>query len=119
MTWTYRQSTGELSQSGTSIGHGYAGTGKGRNNPTMQHVKRTGPLPRGIYTIGEAYKHPHLGPLCMNLEPDAGNQMFGRSLFRIHGDNAAGDASLGCIVMGPSIRKLIAKSPDRKLVVVE
>lgn len=117
--WKYSQSTGELSQSGTSVGHGYAGTGKGRNNPAMQHVKRTGPLPRGFYTIGEAYKHPHLGPVCMNLEPDKANEMFGRDLFRIHGDSADGDASLGCIVMGPSIRKLVAKSSDKRLQVVK
>ena len=117
--WTYRQSTGELSQSVTHVGNGYAGTGAGRNNPAMQHVKRTGPIPRGIYAIGPAYKHPHLGPICMNLEPDPVNEMFGRDAFRMHGDNPAGDASLGCIVMGPSIRKLVSVSKDRKLQVVE
>lgn len=116
--WQYSQSTGGLSRDGKSIGIGYAGTGKGRNNPAMQDVKKTGPLPRGMYTIGKAYSHPHLGPCTMNLEPDASNEMFGRSLFRIHGDNTAHDASEGCIVMGPSVRNAISVSPDKQLEVI-
>lgn len=117
--WTYHQRTGDLHHDGKLIATGYAGTGKGRNNPDMQNVRATGPLPRGFYTIGPAYKHAHLGPCTMNLEPDAGNEMFGRSLFRIHGNNKENDASLGCIIMGPTIRDSINKSADKRLQVVE
>lgn len=116
--WSYSQSTGNLSHDGEQIGAGYSGADSGRNNPDMQHVQQEGPIPRGLYTIGKAYVHPHLGPCVMNLEPDAGNEMFGRSLFRIHGDNAAHDASEGCIVMGPSVRNAISVSSDRRLEVL-
>jgi hypothetical protein len=54
----------------------------------------------------------------MNLDPVDGTNTFGRSLFRIHGDNARHDASEGCIILGPSIRKLIAASGDHDLEVM-
>jgi hypothetical protein len=117
--WIYHQRSGQLHHGGNLIGTGYAGTGKGRNNPAMQHVKATGPLPRGIYNIGPAYHHPKLGPICMNLEPDVSNEMHGRSLFRIHGNNKVNDASLGCVIQGPAVRKLINASADKILQVVE
>ena len=117
--WVYSQRTGELHHNGKLMGTGYAGTGKGRNNPDMQHVRAIGPLPRGFYTIGKAYKHPKLGPICMNLEPDTTNEMFGRSLFRIHGNNKENDASLGCIIQNPTVRNLIDLSGDKRLQVVE
>ena len=119
MTWVYSQSTGELRHGGNLIGIGYAGRGIGRNEPDNQHLPATGPIPRGFYTIGKAYKHAKLGPVCMNLEPDKENKMFGRSLFRIHGNNLKNDASLGCIIMGPAIRRLVAFSNDRRLEVVK
>lgn len=119
MTWKYSQSTGKLYRDDILVGVGYAGTGAGRNNPEMQNVVKTGPLPRGWYTIGKAYQHPKLGPVVMNLEPDQSNKMYGRSLFRIHGDNPKNDASEGCIVMGPVIRKIISSGTDCRLQVTE
>jgi hypothetical protein len=117
MTWTYSQTTGELTHNGTFQGTGYSGTGDGRNNPDMQNVQAVGPLPQGTYTIGGAYQHPHLGPCVMNLDPKEGTETFGRSLFRIHGDNAAHNASHGCVILGPAIRHAIADSDDNNLVV--
>lgn len=117
--WTYSQRTGKLHRNGLLIGEGYAGTGPGRNNPDMQDVPRVGPLPRGVYKIGPAYHHPKLGPICMNLDPLPGTEMYGRSLFRIHGNNKANDASLGCIIQGPAVRKVLASSNDRELTVTE
>lgn len=48
----------------------------------------------------------------MNLDPDDGNEMFGRSLFRMHGDNAAMNhtASDGCIIMGLAVRLEVAEA---------
>lgn len=118
--WTYKQKTGELyAPDGELIGIGYAGNGGGKNNPAMQGVSLIGPLPRGLYTIGPAYKHIRLGPITMNLEPDRDNQMFDRSLFRIHGDNTKHDASEGCIVQSNSVRLAISLSRDRQLQVIE
>jgi len=98
----------------------YAGNGEGLNNPDAQDQVRVGPLPVGTYTIGQAFTHPRLGRMTMRLEPDPSNEMFGRSAFRMHGDNSHADhtASEGCIVAGPATRAHVAASSDRVLVVV-
>ncbi|MDC9595678.1 hypothetical protein [Xenorhabdus anantnagensis] len=45
--------------------------------------------------------------------------MYGRNLFRIHGDSREnpGKASEGCIIVGPNARREIIHSVDRELVV--
>lgn len=120
MTWRYEQSTGNLTHAGAAAGHGYAGRGDHKNIPASQSVHGEGPLPQGWYSIGPAFKHPHLGPLSMPLAADPGNTMFGRSGFYIHGDSIAtpGWASHGCIVMPHDVRERIAESKDRRLQVV-
>jgi hypothetical protein len=81
-----------------------------RNNPVEQEIRFLGPLPQGQYTISPAHTVPHLGPIVMALTPAPTNQMYGRSGFFIHGDNAEQNftASDGCIVCGPQIRQQIA-----------
>ena len=123
MTWLWVQKTGQMFHNGDLLGTGYAGRYGGKNNPAMQDIKMTGPLPCGIYRIGDAYTHPHLGPLAMNLTPDAANQMFGRDSFRIHADSVdnPGMASEGCIVLNHGYRQAIADAVaqgDRALEVV-
>jgi hypothetical protein len=116
--FTYNSKTGEFSQDGNYICTGYSGTGEGRNNPDMESVMNVGPIPRGEYTIGEAHSEPVLGPVVMNLDPKEGSNVFGRSLFRIHGDNATHDASHGCVILPRVARELVARSPDKVLQVV-
>jgi hypothetical protein len=118
--WIYSQSTGYLYDAAMNLvaTGGYAGTGPGRNNPDMQNVKNTGPLPVGLYRIENPLTHPKLGPVSLPLTPDAGNVMHGRSAFYIHGDNKTNDASEGCIILPRPIRDKISKSKDRWLVVV-
>ncbi len=53
----------------------------------------------------------------MNLDP-VGHDALGRTDFRIHGDNVNHDASHGCIILGPLIRRAIADSADKVLEVV-
>lgn len=118
MTWTYHQKSAELLHDGAFEGTGYSGTLSGRNNPDAQEIPNIGPIPRGVYRIGQAYDHPQLGPCVMNLDPQAGTDTFGRDLFRIHGDNARHDASHGCIILGPAIRRGIAATDDLELVVM-
>jgi hypothetical protein len=115
--WTFSQRTGVLARDGERVGVGYSGTGRGRNNPDAQALADIGPILQGVYTIGAPYDHPHLGPCVMNLEPAPDTQTFGRSLFRIHGDNAQHDASHGCIILGPTLRHQISASSDRALTV--
>lgn len=113
--YTYVQRTGWFyTPDGERMSKGYAGNGAGLNNPDMQFVVRVGPLPVGDYTIKPPYKHQRLGPLTMNLEPDAGNKMRGRAAFRIHGDNSKGDksASQGCIILLRVARRYIADHLD-------
>lgn len=105
------EAIGETGMYGTLLGVGYAGRndGIGRNNPEMQGVSNTGPLPQGAYTIGASETHPHLGVLSMPLTPESGNQMFNRGDFWIHGDNAEHNASHGCIVQAHVVRSVIAE----------
>jgi hypothetical protein len=118
MTWAYKQSNGLLTNDGVFEGTGYSGTGDGRNNPAMQNIPNVGPIPQGSYTIGPAYDDENgLGPCVMHLDPIQGTETFGRSLFRIHGNNVNNDASHGCVILGPAIRHLIAASDDRTLLV--
>ena len=116
--WTYSQTSGEILHDGEFVGTGYSGTQGGRNNPDAQNVQNVGPIPRGLYTIGDRYDDPHLGPCVMHVDPMPGTQTFGRSEFRIHGNNIDNDASKGCLVAGPSIRILIAASDDKQLTVL-
>lgn len=113
--WTYDIQTGTIAHNGLRIGTGYSGFGEARNDVSAVRDKGAGPIPPGRYHIGPEYTHAHLGPITMNLDPYPENEMFGRSLFRIHGDNAGHDASHGCIVLPPACRRAIAASADRVL----
>ena len=120
--WTYRIASRNLLNNGALIGRGYSGFNNCANDPTKVREKAKGPIPPGKYRIGPAYKHANLGPVVMNLDPLPGTEMYGRSLFRIHGDNstpAPFDGSFGCIVLARPIRELINKSQDRILEVTE
>ncbi|QJC55795.1 Protein RhsD [Polaromonas vacuolata] len=123
LDWVYSQSTGQTTHvdsngNSANVGTGYAGTSNGRNNPAMQNVSNVGPLPRGTYDIGAGHYSSNTGPNTMNLTPKPGTDTLGRDLFRIHGNNAANDASHGCVILGPNIRNQINNSADRVLRVV-
>lgn len=120
--FTYKISDGVLFRSdGSPIGTGYSGHGPGVNNIAFEQVHDVGPIPRGLYTIGEPISPPdHLGPVAMPLTPDSDTDTFGRSAFFIHGDNQAGDrsASHGCIIIGPLSRAIVNAASDRRLTVI-
>lgn len=119
--YTFSQKSGVLRRSGLFVWAGWAGQGSGKNNPEMQSVPDIGPLPRGLYLIGRAYTHPHLGPVVMNLTPDAANTMFSRSAFRIHGAAYKNPelSSHGCIILPRDVRIRIDMDTDRLLEVTE
>jgi hypothetical protein len=121
MPWTYNQSTGELRRNGQLVGTGYAGAGTtaatGRNNPAMENVANAGPIPAGEWDIGTAFNSNNTGPNVVPLTP-VGHNAHGRTAFQIHGNNAANNASQGCIVMGPTIRQQVIDSGDTILRVV-
>ena len=118
--WTYLQSTGELLHDDKHVAFGYSGApGAAKNNPSMQNVHNTGPIPRGIYEIGEPEDTQAHGPFVLPLTPHADNQMFGRAGFLIHGDSIQhpGTASQGCIILARLFRLRIAQSGDQHLLV--
>lgn len=117
MSWLYGQADGKLIRNGQLAGVGYSGLGAGKNNPTMQSVKGVGPIPQGVYRIGDPFDSEEHGPFALPLAPDAANQMFGRAGFLIHGDSIEhpGAASEGCIILPRLVREAIAASGDRGL----
>jgi len=117
MSFHYFQATGIFTSPTCQSWVGYSGHAEGRNNPAMEAVQGIGPIPKGTYKIGPAYDHPTLGPCTMNLDPIEGTNTFGRSLFRMHGNNKTNDASHGCIIAGPDARKVVSKSSDKILIV--
>lgn len=119
--WTFQQSTGRIiTPEGFHTANGWAGQREGKNNPAAQDRVGIGPLPRGEYTILAPHDSPHTGPFTMDLTPDPTNEMFGRSLFRIHGAAKVNPelSSEGCIVAPHSTRQEIWMSGDRRLRVV-
>ena len=124
--FTYEQATGRLLDStGKLLATGYAGGNcgnnpEGKNNPQMQDRPAIGPLPQGIYTFTEHVDSAHLGPFVLPLVPAAENEMFGRSLFRMHGDSTShpGCASEGCIIMPRAVREAVFASGDHTILVV-
>lgn len=117
----YIQETGEFYDClGTLLGVGYAGHDDGVNNHDMQYVVNEGPIPVGRYIIGEAFEHPHAGPITMRLTPCVGTDTHGRDGFLIHGDTITRNrsASNGCVVQDHDVRVAISKLKHRYLMVV-
>lgn len=93
------------------LGVGYAGYGRGVNQPALDTVRSVGPIPDGVYFAGKSRDHAILGPCAIPLIPSTSTPTRSRSGFYIHGDNSAGNqsASRGCIVLPRHIReRLIA-----------
>lgn len=118
----YVQSTGcWYDRDGQLRGRGYAGSPKGKNNPLMQAVHSTGPIPQGQWSIeGPPFDTATHGPHVLRLNPAPGTQTFGRAGFLIHGDNMGdpGNGSEGCIVLDRTVRDWIWSSGDLDLLVV-
>ena len=124
--WTWDQSAGTISHNGRFVAKGYSGGGAGKNNPAMEGVRATGPIPRGKWKIRAPYNSPAVGPYVLPVwAADDGvfDDVHGRtkrSAFRIHGDSirAPGTASKGCIILPRAIRQQIWASGDRDLEVI-
>jgi Protein of unknown function (DUF2778) len=118
--WLYEQNSGKLTDpTGTFSWVCYSGCGAGLNNPAMEHAKNVGPIPRGIYKLGEFLSDAEKGPFVSRLFLLTGDD-FGRSGFMIHGDNRGLDhtASEGCIIAPHELRVKMSQSDDRKLEVI-
>ncbi|MBS0352021.1 MAG: DUF2778 domain-containing protein [Proteobacteria bacterium] len=118
MTWTYKQSTGQIMLNNKAIGTGYSGIGQGKNNPILQSFRNLGPIPQGRYKIGPLYHSHKTGPFVMNLIPINHNAL-GRSSFEIHDDNPTHNVSNGCIILSRDLRLRIGMDKDKILEVVK
>lgn len=107
--WSWDQVQGVLYLDGARMAVGYSGRGAGRNNPALEREKGVGPIPAGSWRIHKPRNSARTGPHVMGLSP-VGHDAHGRSAFQIHGDNAAGDASSGCIVLPRAMRERISAS---------
>lgn len=118
---TFHQRSGLAYINDSYLATGWAGQREGRNNPDAQATPNIGPLPRGFYTIGEPYIHPHLGPFTFDLTPDPTTNTFGRSLFRIHGAAFKSPelSSEGCIILPRIARENISLVGEHRLEVKE
>lgn len=103
----YVQSTGEIAlQNGgfeLPFAIGSAGAGEGRNNPSQDHVRNVGPIPRGRYRLS-AMAHNRFASPAIFCIPEADTDTKGRSGFWIHG----GSKSEGCILLQYRDRTFIA-----------
>lgn len=120
--WIFEQSSGRmLKQGGGLLATGYSGAGAGKNNATEETVQNYGPIPEGFYDVQPPIDSPKHGPFALPLLPDAGNHMYGRSAFLIHGDSIErpGQASEGCIVLPLFARQMIFNGGDHRLQVVK
>ena len=119
--WIYSQATGRLwDDNGNLKAVGYSGNGSGKNNPARQGLKNVGPIPRGLYSIGDWYHSKRIGPYAIPVNP-VDHNCLGRTYFRIHGDSRSdpGNASKGCMIFPPDIRQDIIDSDDNLLKVIE
>jgi hypothetical protein len=119
--WVWEQKTGRMLKNGAIVlATGYSGAAEGKNNPTEENVQNLGPIPEGFYDIEAPEDSPKHGPYALRLLPDAGNAMYGRSEFLIHGDSIErpGAASEGCIIMPHFARQMIWNGGDHRLQVV-
>lgn len=97
----------------------YSGRGEGLNNPEMEAVRGTGPIPRGRWRITHWGDDGKLGKIVAFLVP-VGHNAHGRTLFRMHGDNSAANhtASDGCIIADRNLRVVLEATGDMDLEVV-
>lgn len=119
--WTYNSSNGTLSRNGQVVTtDGWSGHDSGRNNPAVENHIDLGPIPRGLWGIGEMVDTQSHGPCVMPLTPAEGTNTFGRGGFLIHGASVlnAAESSKGCIILPRPVRIEIAESGDQVLEVV-
>jgi len=121
--WDVRNGTlslSDLEDGRAFVATGYSGKGIYKDDPSFESRVAEGPIPRGMWLMGAAYKHPKLGPVSIPLSPIEGNSAFDRSGFFIHGDSLSkpGTASTGCIILDRRTREWVVKSGVRRLAVV-
>lgn len=117
MPWLYESSSGWLSRKGSRLARGYSGAPGAVNDPAQQSLHDAGPIPEGIWMMGEPRDTVEHGPFAIPLVAMAGTETFGRSDFMVHGDSKEhpGAASKGCIIMPRFARERLVESGEKLL----
>lgn len=119
---TFDRKAGTLTFGDGHVEHGiWSGHGDAANDPSRERDHMIGPLPGGMYRMLDPRTSPQLGTYVLDLTPFPANEMFGRSLFRIHGDtvnDANHAASDGCIIAQRLVRERCNAELDHLLKVV-
>ena len=106
--WVFNVKAGQLISPSGEHFTAYSGHAEGVNNPTLQNVKDVGPIPSGLWNIGELTDTAHHGPDARPLTPCPGTNTYGRSEFWCHGDEVKHPgqhlASLGCVIAAHNVR---------------
>jgi hypothetical protein len=121
MPWTFKVAAGEIWRNGKLMAKGvYSGHGDAINDSSKEAMPAHGPIPRGRWLMDGVYNSAKVGPFAIILDPAPGTNAFGRSGFRVHGDNAKGDqsASEGCVIVPRNIRDDMWQLKDHVLDVV-
>lgn len=114
----YKIKQGELRLNDTLLAKGlYSGQPPYVNDPFATHLKELGPVPVGVYFIGEPRDTADHGPLFIPLIPvtrttKAAFEIYDRSAFGVHGERKVGPsglASKGCIIAPHPVRLEIEK----------
>ena len=121
--WIWQISEGRLlTPAGSPFALGYSGAPGAVNDPSKISEPDIGPIPIGLWDIGDPIDDPETGPFSLPLTPKPGTETYGRFGFFMHGDSVllAGlqRASKGCPVVGRFAREAIGHSGDRELSVV-
>jgi hypothetical protein len=93
----------------------YSGSGAGRNNPAMQGVENIGPIPRGSWSVSGVQQdlHGKAHSNVLRLQADPGTNTFNRHDILVHGDNATGTASKGCVIAPAQTRSVLQDAYTR------
>jgi len=112
--YTFYNSTGRFeSTEGWSV-MGYSGRNVNsdgydyRNRAESVRMIGVGVIPEGMYYIVGVNSSITSNTIVLSLDP--ANDMYGRSGFRIHGDNSNNNASKGCIILDAGSRARIASA---------
>jgi hypothetical protein len=117
----YRIKSGILTYNDTVLGIGYSGNANGVNNPDLEASPGIGPIPRTTYLMSAPRDSENTGPFSIPLVPKYPEATFGRTLFRVHGDNRYMNhsASHGCIILPRPVReRMYMLSTDKLLKVI-
>lgn len=116
--WTFVVRSGAwIDPIGKVMTYAYSGAPGAVNDPARQAEHNVGPLPVGVWRMGDPVNTQKHGPFFIPLTPEPGTETFGRSAFGMHGDKKdptapPRSASEGCVILPLDVREAAHASGD-------